>query len=186
MVDATGSFAPGRALAALGRAGRMFGDAAPAMVRIDDHAYLADVARPPLQRHDGDVAENCVAVDGERTRRARAHPRRAHLGIVDVLLEERAVAFRDPLQEARHRGLVGGLEAADLHQRSFGGSSSSLCSVIHFASAGWVYWSAVRPAAKVTWPPRKRSSSRRAGSPTSSSTGSDAATGTTLSFSATA
>src|SRR6266508_2463079 len=171
-----------------GATGEGASDAAAAVARIDDHTHFAHVARPTLERHDGSVAEDAVPLDRQEPSVARPgpNPRGTHLGVFDVLLEERPVTFRDALQKSFDRLLVSRLERSDLHHRSFGGLSSSLCAAIHSASAGRVCLNAWRPVAKVTWPPPSRSSSRRAGSPTSCVPGSVAVTGTTLSFSANA
>ena len=90
------------------------------MTRIDDHAHLADVARPTLERHECPIADDSIAVDGQQPHVARTgpNPRGTHLGVVDVLLEERPVSFRDPLQESFDSLLVSRLERSDLHHRS--------------------------------------------------------------------
>ena len=75
-------------------------DAPPALLGIDDEADLADVAGPPVQRHDRDRADDLAVVDGDHARRARARPRGDDVGVVDILLEERAVGIRDLGEEA--------------------------------------------------------------------------------------
>ena len=87
--------------------GRTPDSAAPA-VRIDDHPHLADVARPAVQRHDGHVADDLVVLHCDGTGRARARPRRDHVGRRDVLLEERPIPLRDTRDEALDRLAVGG------------------------------------------------------------------------------
>ena len=106
-------------------------DPAAATVGVDDHAYLADVARPALQRHDRDIADD----ESPSTATDRAAPESdqaaTHLGVAHVLLEERPVAFGDARHELLDGGAVARFELPDLHQRSLGGSSSSLCSASH-------------------------------------------------------
>ena len=142
------------------------------------------MARPALQRHNRDVADDSIAVDGERPRRARSDPRVHDVGIVDVLLEERAVALRDPHEKALHRGSVVGLDRPDLHHLSFGGSSSSLCSAIQSVSAGSVCLNARRPVAERHVAAR-RAAARRGGRARRRArvAGSAASGGTTLSCS---
>src|SRR6185312_9468189 len=108
-------------------------------------------------------ADHLAVVDGNRARRTRPEPRVDDLGIFDVLLEECAVALRDPLEEAVHRALVARIDRSDLHHLSFGASSSALWATIQSLRAGSVWLKATFPVAKVTWPPRSRSSSRRPG-----------------------
>ncbi len=128
-------------------------DPAAAERWIDDHADLADVARPARQRDERDVADDLVVLDRDGPRGAESRPRGDHVGVVDLLLEERPVPFRDARHELLDGVVVARFESPDLHQRSFAGSSSSLCSTSHFVSPGSVRWSACRPAKKVTCPP---------------------------------
>ena len=85
-------------------------DAAAAAVGIDDHPHLADVARPAVQRHDGDVADDVAVLHRDGARRARARPRGDHLGRLDVLLEERPITLRDPRHESLDRLAVRALD----------------------------------------------------------------------------
>ena len=84
-------------------------DAAPAAVGVDDDPHLAHVARPALERHDRDVAEHSPVLDGKQARRLWARPVLAHPGVIDVLLEKRAVALGNALHERLDCGLVPGL-----------------------------------------------------------------------------
>src|SRR4029078_2681831 len=155
--------------------------AAPRRVHADPH--LADVARPAVQRDHGDVSEHRVVIDGDRARVARPRPGGHDVGVGDVLLQERAVGVRDAVEEALERRAVGGLYASDLHGVC-SVSRRSLCAVIHSVIRGIVCLKADLPVPKVTWPPGRRRTCRRAGSRTIASAGSVAPDGTTLSRSA--
>ena len=136
------------------------------MVRVDDEPDLADVARPPDQPEDRDRADDLPVLDGDRPPGRGLHPILEDARVVDVLLEERPVAFGNALKEARQRRAVAVLDRSNLHAAPRS-ARLSLWSMIQAVSFGIVCLNADLPVPNVTWPPGSRSSSRRAGSPTS-------------------
>ncbi|MEA2547673.1 MAG: hypothetical protein QOE42_271, partial [Chloroflexota bacterium] len=100
-----------------GAAGERPADSLAATARVDDQSDLPDMARPSVQRHNRDVAEDAVVFDRQPTQRTRLRPARDDRGVVDRLLEERPVTLRDSSQELLERVVVGRLERSNLHQR---------------------------------------------------------------------
>ena len=86
---------------------------APRCSGVDDQADLADVAGPAVQRARRPRSRRPRR---RRRRSTRAAPGRTHaathVGVADVLLEERAVGIRDRGEEALERAPVAGLRSA--------------------------------------------------------------------------
>ena len=103
-----------------GMARKQPADALAAPVRRDHEAHLADMAGPAVQRHDRDVAGDLtVVIHRDRAGVRGPDPGRDHLGVSDILLQERAIRVGDRREEALEGGPIGGLDAADVHPCSF-------------------------------------------------------------------
>src|SRR3954469_11501792 len=157
-------------------AGECAADAAAAGGLGHDEADGAPVRGPARQRREEDDAEDLAVALVDRRPAPRAplatHPRGGAGRVVEILLDERPVAFGQFLQEPPE-----GVEMARLERFDGHATASSVRAARNSMMVGMVTFAAVRPTTRPMWPASSRSSSFSS-EPTSSTAGAAVSGGT--------